>query len=69
MKVTNLGSELPLIHSDPQAIFWQTLSNPQQGRKYLSIALDSNNEQIFLKALHDIMDALVWDLEFSNQNC
>jgi hypothetical protein len=66
MKATNSGSEPLSTHSGDRIIFWQTLNNPQHGRKYLSIALNTENEQIFLKALHNVMDAIVWELESTN---
>lgn len=42
------------------------LTNPVHGRSYLKAALSRNNEQVFLQALHDIMDSLVdSELNFS----
>ena len=43
--------------------FFKTLNNPQQGRQYLTTALESQNEQTFLVALHNLMDAIIWEIE------
>ena len=41
----------------------QLLARPQFGRVYLTKALDTGSEQVFLEALHDIMDAIADELE------
>ena len=35
------------------------LTNPEQGRAYLKTALEQNNEQVFLRALHNIIDGFL----------
>ena len=42
---------------------FRILNNPQKGRQYLTTALESQNEQIFLVALHNLIDAILWDIE------
>lgn len=69
MEITNSGSEPCFSYPKDNTVSWQTLNNPQHGRKYLSIALSSNNEQIFLQALHNIIDAIVWELESIEKAC
>ncbi|MGF1542273.1 MAG: hypothetical protein ACFCU5_17820 [Pleurocapsa sp.] len=39
------------------------LVQPRFARKYLLNALDSGSEQVFLEALHHIIDAIVDELE------
>ncbi|MEM9506930.1 MAG: hypothetical protein AAGA16_04485 [Cyanobacteria bacterium P01_E01_bin.35] len=42
------------------------LTNPEQGRAYLKAALERDDEQVFLQALHNIIDSLVdSELDFS----
>lgn len=38
------------------------LTNPEQGRIYLKQALEKNQEEVFLEALHNIIDSFA-DLE------
>lgn len=40
----------------------QFLCQPQGGKKYLLNALNSNSEQVFIEALHNIIDAMNQDL-------
>lgn len=40
----------------------QFLCQPQGGRNYLLNALNSKSEQVFLEALHQIIDAMNQDL-------
>ena len=40
----------------------QFLCQPQGGRKYLLNALNSQSEQTFIEALHNIIDAMNQDL-------
>ncbi|BAZ46452.1 hypothetical protein NIES4102_34840 [Chondrocystis sp. NIES-4102] len=40
----------------------QFLCQPQGGRNYLLNALNSKSEQVFLEALHQIIDAINQDL-------
>ena len=40
----------------------QFLCQPQGGRNYLLNALNSKSEQIFIEALHQIIDAMNQDL-------
>ena len=40
----------------------QFLCQPQGGRNYLLNALNSNSEQVFMKALHNIIDAMNQEL-------
>ena len=35
------------------------LTNPKQGRAYLKTALEQNDEQVFLRALHNIIDGFL----------
>ncbi|MEM7760592.1 MAG: hypothetical protein AAF298_21040 [Cyanobacteria bacterium P01_A01_bin.40] len=35
------------------------LTNPEQGRVYLKAAIEQEDEQVFLQALHNIIDSLV----------
>lgn len=67
MKVSNSERESTPPHPEDKIIFWQNLNDPQQGKKYLFVALDSNNEETFLKTLHDIIDAIIWDIESKNR--
>ncbi|MEO0836469.1 MAG: hypothetical protein AAFY16_10910 [Cyanobacteria bacterium J06642_3] len=39
------------------------LKDPEQGRVYLKAALAQNDEQVFLSALHNVIDSLI-DSEF-----
>jgi hypothetical protein len=39
--------------------------NPEQGRKYLKTALEHGNEQFFFFALHNLIDAIIYDLEIN----
>ncbi|MEM7592325.1 MAG: hypothetical protein AAF383_12525 [Cyanobacteria bacterium P01_A01_bin.83] len=39
------------------------LQDPEQGRIYLKAALAQNDEQVFLSALHNIIDSLI-DFKF-----
>lgn len=41
------------------------LCRPEGGRAYLLNALNSNSEQVFIEALHDVMDAISQDLAVS----
>ena len=41
------------------------LCQPQGGKAYLLNALDSNSEQIFIEALHNIIDAMNQDISAS----
>jgi len=41
------------------------LCRPQGGRAYLLNALNSNSEQVFIEALHDVIDAMNQDLAVS----
>ncbi len=43
----------------------QFLCQPQGGRTYLLNALNSNSEQVFMEALHNIIDAMSQDLSSS----
>ena len=36
---------------------------PELGKKHLIYALDSGDRQIFLSALHDVIDAIVEEIE------
>ena len=40
----------------------QFLCQPQGGRNYLLNALNTNSEQIFIEALHNIIDAMSQDI-------
>jgi predicted ATPase len=40
----------------------QFLCKPQGGKTYLLNALNSNSEQVFIEALHHIIDAMNQDL-------
>ncbi|MBE9047365.1 hypothetical protein IQ255_23690 [Pleurocapsales cyanobacterium LEGE 10410] len=40
----------------------QFLCQPQEGKTYLLNALNSKSEQTFIKALHNIIDAMNQDL-------
>lgn len=51
------------------ANFVQILNHPQRGRQYLVTAIESQNEQIFLAALHNLMDAILRDLESGDRAC
>jgi hypothetical protein len=41
------------------------LCQPQGGKAYLLNALNSNSEQVFMEALHNIIDAIDQDLSSS----
>lgn len=41
------------------------LCQPQGGKAYLLNALNSNSEQVFIEALHNIIDAMNQDLSSS----
>ena len=41
------------------------LCRPQGGKAYLLNALNSNSEQVFIEALHNIIDAMNQDLASS----
>lgn len=43
----------------------QLLCQPQGGKAYLLNALNSNSEQVFMEALHNIIDAMNQDLSSS----
>jgi hypothetical protein len=43
----------------------QFLCRPQGGKAYLLNALDSKSEQVFIEALHNIIDAIDQDLSSS----
>lgn len=43
----------------------QFLCQPQGGKTYLLNALNSNSEQVFMEALHNIIDAMSQDLSSS----
>jgi hypothetical protein len=43
----------------------QFLCQPQGGKAYLLNALNSNSEQVFIEALHNIIDAMNQDLSSS----
>jgi hypothetical protein len=43
----------------------QFLCQPQGGKAYLLNALNSNSEQVFMEALHNIIDAMNQDLSSS----
>ncbi len=63
----NSESDYASIHSENYLNFFQTLNNPQQGKQYLTTALESQNEENFMVALHNLMDAILWELE--NNDC
>ena len=44
---------------------YEVLMNPEQGRKYLKTALEHGNEQFFFFALHNLIDAIIYDLEIN----
>lgn len=44
----------------------QFLCQPQVGRNYLLTALNSQSEQVFIKALHEIIDAINKELSSSS---
>lgn len=41
------------------------LCRPEGGKAYLLNALNSNSEQVFIEALHDVIDAMNQDLAAS----
>ncbi|BAU66532.1 hypothetical protein STA3757_39370 [Stanieria sp. NIES-3757] len=49
----------------PKKSLYKVLMNPEQGRKYLKTALEHGNEQFFFFALHNLIDAIVYDLEIT----
>ena len=44
-------------------------TNPGLGREHLLYALNSGNHQTFLFALHDVMDAILNELESEQNYC
>ncbi len=40
----------------------QFLCQPQGGRNYLRKALNSKSEQVFIEALHNVIDAMTKDM-------
>ena len=42
---------------------YDVLQDPERGRIYLKAALAQNDEQVFLSALHNVIDSLI-DSEF-----
>ena len=63
MTMINSESDCTFTYSGDYVELLQTLNNPQKGRQYLATALESHNEQTFLVALHNLMDAILWDIE------
>ena len=69
MTTINSGNECVWDYSQESADFWHNLNNPQHGRRYLATALESQNEQIVLAAIHNLIDAILWELESSDRAC
>jgi hypothetical protein len=44
---------------------YQILLDPEQGRKYLKTALEHGSEQFLFFALHNIFEAILYDLELN----
>ena len=67
MTMINSGNEWVSEYAKDRVNFLHNLNNPQWGRRYLTTALESKNEQILLAAIHNLIDAILWDLEYSDR--
>lgn len=47
--------------------FYSILSQGDLGRLYLKLAVEKGQERITISALHDIIDAILWDISKKEQ--
>lgn len=58
-----------LTKTDCQQNIDSVFTNPGLGKEHLLRALNSGNQQTFLFALHDVMDAILQELESEQNYC